>query len=94
LREVIEPTFITAAFTENGAVSGVFFTVLVPARVTMYVSIIAFLGLFQLVTTTPVEAAAISAEKTSVEFVWVLMLTATVSDALYPAARTFTVWVL
>jgi hypothetical protein len=60
--------------------------VLVPETVTAYVSIVAFLGIFQLAVTIPAEDAGVVWEKTRVEVVCVLMVTVTLSDALYPLA--------
>jgi len=60
--------------------------VLVPERVAVYVSIVAFLGIFQLAVTMPADDAGVVWVKTRVEVVCVLMVTVTLSDALYPLA--------
>jgi hypothetical protein len=55
---------------------------------------VAFFGIFQLAVTIPAEDAGAVCEKTRVDVVWVRMATVTLSDALYPLAWTFRVWVL
>src|SRR5947199_5401952 len=53
-----------------------------------------FTGIFQLPETIPPDVARIVWEKTRVEVACVLMVTATLSDGLYPLPCRFTVWVL
>ena len=91
---MIELMIMIAGPSEKGCESAGFLTVLVPVKVTMYVSIVAFLGVFQLVATIPVLVAGTFWEKTSVEVLWVLMVTVTLSDVLYPLACMSTVCVL
>ena len=57
-------------------------------------SIVAFLGIFQLVRTSPEGVARIVWEKTRVEVVCVLIVTLTLSEALYLLACMPTVCVL
>jgi hypothetical protein len=55
---------------------------------------VAFLGIFQLAVTIPAEDAGAVCERTRVDVACVRMVTVTLSDALYPLAWTFRVWVL
>jgi hypothetical protein len=63
-----------------------FLIVLVPETVTTYVSTVAFLGIFQPAVTIPAGDATTVCENTRIGVVWVLMVTLTISDALYPLA--------
>ncbi len=47
---------------------------------------VAFLGIFQLAVTIPAGDAIVVCEKTRVAVVCVLMVTVTLSDAMYPLA--------
>ena len=55
---------------------------------------IAFLGIFQETVIIPVGEAAVVALRTTVELVWVLMITVAGSKLLYPVALIPTVSVL
>jgi hypothetical protein len=85
---------MVAAFTKKCWVSDGFLRVLVPDMTTVYVSMVAFFGIFQLAVTIPAEDAGAVCEKTRVDVACVRMVTVTLSDALYPLAWTLRVWVL
>jgi len=87
----MEEMVIVAARTLNFWESEGDLKVLVPVRVTVYVSIVALTGIVQLVITTPFDDATIVREKTSVEVVCVRICTVTISEALYPLALTLAV---